>query len=454
MQKKIQDLKVIQNHFKETGFIFPSSEIYGGLANTYDYGPLGILLLKNIKNLWWEEYITKVPNNYGLDSKILLNPQVWQASGHVKKFTDPLIEDKNTRKRYRADHLISMHNKTINVEAMTHQQMEVYIKSKIKKLDNKLTNWESIKNFNLMYETFQGVVSDTKKPVYLRPELAQGIFTNFENVVRSMRAKLPFGIGQIGHSFRNEVTPGNYIFRTREFEQMELEYFVTKKDATQAYQDQIIKSFNFLELIGFQKTTLRQRSHKPNELAHYAQSTVDIEYNFPFGWGELMGIANRGDYDLKNHSQKSGVQLDALDPITNTKVIPHVIEPSFGLDRLALAILMDKLIVEKVDDSKRIVLKLNNKIAPYQVAVLPLNKKVHSAIATKIYKNLASKKGIRVTYDESGSIGRRYRRQDAIGTPLCLTIIDKTESEDKATIRFRDSMKQVEIIIANLNNYL
>ena len=448
-----KNFKEIQNHLKETGFVFQGSEIYGGLSNTWDYGPLGIALTKNIKNLWWREFISKEPTNYGLDSKILMNPQVWVASGHVGNFSDPLIENKVNGKRYRADHIIEGHDSSINAEAMSKEDMAAYIRENIKEHDGSKVDWTDIREFHLMFETHQGVLVDKKSKVYLRPETAQGIFVNFKNVQRAMRSKLPMGIGQVGKSFRNEVTPGNFIFRTREFEQMELEVFVKPGEDDAMYKYYIDKAVNFAKLVGLSEDSFKLREHDKDELAHYSKGTTDIEFMFPFGWGELLGVANRTDFDLKAHMEHSGANLEYRDPITNETFVPYVIEPSMGLDRLALAAIVDAYEVEQLEGGERTVLKLSKELAPYKVAVLPLNKKYHSEEAKKIFAKLIDM-GIEATYDEAGSIGKRYRRQDAIGTPICLTVIDESKTEDKATIRHRDSMTQEDILISEIKKYL
>lgn len=450
---KNKDFKEIQNHLKETGFVFQGSEIYGGLANTWDYGPLGIALNQNIKKMWWREFITKEPSNYGLDSKILMNPQVWVASGHVGNFSDPLIENKVNGKRYRADHLIEEHDSSINAEAMSKEEMEKYINENIKNYEGAKTDWTEIKEFHLMFETQQGVVVDKKSKVYLRPETAQGIFVNFKNVQRAMRAKLPMGIGQIGKSFRNEVTPGNFTFRTREFEQMELEVFVKPGEDEATFDKYVKKANDFAQKVGIKESSLKLRPHDDDELSHYSKGTTDVEFEFPFGWGELMGVANRTDFDLKAHMKESGQSLEYLDPMTNEKFVPYVIEPSMGLDRLALAVLVDAYEVEQLENDSRIVLKLDKNIAPYKAAIFPLSKKHHSESAKKVFSQLVDK-GIEVTYDEAGSIGKRYRRQDAIGTPIVITVIDETEKDGSVTIRHRDSMEQETINIKDIDKYL
>ena len=453
MSNKNKDFKEIINHLKETGFVFQGSSIYGGLANTWDYGPLGTLLTKNIKDIWWREFITKEPNNVGLDSKILMNPKVWEASGHVDNFSDPLIENKVNGKRYRADHIIENLDDSVNTETMSNKEMALWIQENVKEYEGEKTDWTDIREFHLMFETQQGVVVDKKSKVYLRPETAQGIFVNFAHVQRTQRLKLPFGIGQIGKSFRNEVTPGNFIFRTREFEQMELEYFVKPGEDVKAYEYYINKVKDFTKKLGLKDKSLRLREHDQKELAHYSKGTTDIEFNFPFGWGELLGVANRTDFDLKAHAIHSNQKLEYRDPLTNEVYTPFVIEPSMGMDRLALASLVDAFEVEKLENDSRIVLKLNKDIAPYKVAVLPLNKKVHGKEAKKTFEKLVEK-GVSVKYDEAGSIGKRYRRQDAIGTPFVITVIDDTSSKGKVTIRHRDTMDQEEIHIDELSRYL
>ena len=450
-----KDFTFLVNHLKDKGFVFQGSQIYGGLANTWDYGPLGVLLKEKIKNVWRKHFILQEENNFEIDSKILMNPQVWKASGHLDSFADYLIENKVNGKRYRLDKLIEeFSEQEIKTEKMSLEQMEKYVKDNIFSWENQKTSWTNAKQFNLMFKTFQGVVEDNKDVIYLRPETAQGIFVNFKNVSRSMRSKLPFGIGQIGKSFRNEVTPGNFIFRTREFEQMELEVFCSPQDEETIYQKYLQKCQDFLLDLGIKEESFTFRNHEKEELAHYSKATCDVEFEFPFGWGELLGVANRGNYDLTQHSSFSNEKLDYLDPETNEKFIPSVIEPSIGLDRLMLAILVDALEIENPNSKEeRIVLKLDSKIAPYQFAILPLNKKVHGQVAKKIFKKLLDQNFL-VTYDQTGSIGKRYRRQDSIGTPFCLTVIDQSEKENLVTIRFRDSMKQETINLDDLHEYL
>ncbi|WP_033161372.1 glycine--tRNA ligase [[Mycoplasma] collis] len=448
--KKTQD---IINHLKNAGFVFQGSEIYGGLANTWDYGPLGSLLLKNLKDLWWKEFITKNKNIYGIDSKILMNPNVWKASGHIDNFSDPLIENKKNNKRYRADHIIEELFKDVDVSKMNQLEMEDFIKKNVSSYDGEATNWGEIKNFNLMFETHQGVIEEKKSKIYLRPETAQGIFINFKNVQRTTRAKLPFGIGQIGKSFRNEVTPGNFIFRTREFEQMELEVFDFPENSFNTFEYYIKKSFNFLVSLGLKEENLKIRKHASEELAHYSKATSDIEYHFPFGWGEILGIAHRGDFDLISHMKHSNESLEYFDSNNNEKIIPHIIEPSMGVDRILFALTVDAYNEEIINDNdKRIVLKLNKKLSPYIASVLPLVKKF-SDKANEIFESLVEK-GFSIDYDETGSIGKRYRRQDAIGTMYCITIDYETFNDQKVTIRNRDTMNQERVAISEIEKYL
>ncbi len=447
-----KDMKEIVNHLKQTGFVYQGSEIYGGLSNTWDYGPLGVLLTKNLKDIWWKEFITKEENNYGIDSKILMNPKTWEASGHVGNFSDPLVENKKNGKRYRADKLIEEHNPKINAEVMSKKDMEDYLKTYITYYDQSKTDWTEIREFHLMFETQQGVVVNKKSTIYLRPETAQGIFVNFANVQRSQRAKIPFGIGQIGKSFRNEVTPGNFIFRTREFEQMELEYFVKPGTDENAYKYYIDKSMNFVKLLGIKEKHIKIREHSKEELAHYSKGTTDIEFQYPFGWGELLGISNRTDFDLKAHAKHSGEKLEYRDPITNEVYTPYVIEPSFGMDRMLLMVLCDAFEKEQLTTDERIVLKLDKKLAPYIAAVLPLTKKISDG-AKKVFRQLVDL-GFSVTYDEVGSIGKRYRRQDSIGTPFSITFDFDSLNDNKVTIRNRDTMKQERVEIFDLEKYL
>ncbi len=442
---------------KNRGFIYPGSEIYGGLANTWDYGPLGVELKNNVKRAWWDKFVRETEYNIGLDSAILMNPQVWVASGHVGGFSDPLMDCKECKERFRADKLIEdyiFENKTgERVEGWSNEAMEKYIQDKkIGCPSCGKQNFTSIRQFNLMFKTFQGVTEDSKNVVYLRPETAQGIFVNFKSVQRTTRKKIPFGIGQIGKSFRNEISPGNFIFRTREFEQMELEFFC--KPGTDLEWFKYWKDYcaNFLYAIGIQKENIKLRDHAKEELSHYSNATTDIEYNFPFGWGELWGIADRTDFDLKAHASVSGEEILYFDPETNEKYVPYCIEPSVGVERTILALLCDAYSEEEVGEGDtRVVLKLHPGIAPVKVAIMPLSKQL-SEKAKELYKDLS--RFYNCEYDESGSIGKRYRRQDEIGTPYCITF-DFDSLEDQAvTVRDRDTMKQERIKIAELRRYL
>ncbi len=451
MKNNSKNMTNIINHLKTFGFVFQSSEIYGGLSNTWDYGPLGVLLMNNIKRQWWKKFVTLEENNVGFDSKILLNSKVWQASGHLGNFSDPLIENKINNKRYRADHIYEEISKKSSA-GLSNEELAKWIKENVKEYDNSKTEWTDIRNFNLMFQTAQGVIEDKKNIIYLRPETAQGIFINFNNVQRSMRLKLPFGIGQIGKSFRNEVTPGNFIFRTREFEQMELEYFTFPGLDDEAFKYYVNKSKNFIIDLGVRKDSIRLREHEKDELSHYSKATTDIEFEFPFGWGELMGIANRTDYDLKSHNKMSDVELKYFDQDKNEFIIPYVIEPSVGADRLMLAIIVDSYNEEKINDDIRVVMKLKYELCPYKVCVLPLVKK-QSEQAKEIQKQLLLN-DIETTYDEAGSIGKRYRRQDAIGTYWCITYDYDSENDGCITIRSRDTMEQERIKINEIINYI
>ena len=440
---------------KQYGFIFQGSEIYGGLANTWDYGPLGRELKNNIKNAWWKKFIQENSHNYGLDSAILMNPEVWVASGHVASFADPLIDCKKCKSRERADKLIEefTHGEETG-DGWENEKLEQFIaEHKIPCPKCGASNFTPIRKFNLLFETHQGVTEDTKSKVYLRGETAQGIFVNFLNVQRSMRAKVPFGIGQIGKSFRNEITPGNFIFRTREFEQMELEFFCKPDTDLEwfAYWKQYC--LDFLERLGLTKTNLRYRDHAKEELSFYSKATTDIEYLFPMGWGELWGIADRTDYDLSVHMNHAKCDLKYLDPDTNEKYTPYVIEPSVGVDRLFLAVLTESLKEETLEDgTTREVLKLHPSLAPYKVNVLPLIKKVHGEKATEIYHMLS--KYFMVSYDESGNIGKRYRRGDVVGTPFAITVDDETINSGTVTVRERDTMEQITLPLDELVDYI
>ena len=445
-------MEKLVNLCKQYGFIFQGSEIYGGLANTWDFGPVGVELKKNIKNAWMKRFIQEDENNVGLDSAILMNPKVWEASGHLGTFSDPLIDCKHCKTRYRADKLIE--DLDVNAGVMSKEEMVDYIQTnKVKCPKCGQSDFTGIREFNLMFKTFQGVTEDSKNVVYLRPETAQGIFVDFMNVQRSMRLKVPFGIGQVGKSFRNEITPGNFIFRVREFEQMELEFFC--KPGTELEWHNYYKNYcyNYLLSLGINKDNLRLRDHSKEELSFYSNATTDIEYLFPFGWGELWGIASRTDYDLTCHQKVSGKNMDYIDPETNERYIPYVIEPSVGVERTVLTVLCDSYHEEELDDgTTREVMKFHPYLAPYKAAVLPLVKKYHSEKAMEIYRKLS--KAFMVTYDESGSIGKRYRREDALGTPFCITIDDETINNGTVTIRDRDTMKQDTIKVEEIEKYI
>lgn len=438
---------------KNYGFIYQGSEIYGGLANTWDFGPLGVLLKNNVKQAWMKKFIQEDPNNVALDAAILMNPKTWEASGHIKTFQDPLIDCKECKSRFRADKLIE---EKLNIEAggMTQDElMETIKKEGITCPKCSKQNFTDIRQFNLMFKTFQGITEDSKSVVYLRPETAQGIFVDYLNVLRSMRLKLPFGIGQVGKSFRNEITPGNFIFRVREFEQMELEFFC--KPGTELSWFKYYKEFcyNFLLSLGIPKEDLRLRDHQKEELSFYSNATTDIEYKFPFGYGELWGIASRTNYDLSKHQEYSGCNMEYLDPSTNEKYIPYVVEPSVGVERMILMLLCNGYKKETLDNGEeREIFKIHPYLAPYKVTILPLIKKLHSEKAKEIYKDLS--KYFMCTYDESGSIGKRYRRSDACGTPFAITIDDDTINNNTVTLRNRDTMEQTTISLDKLKDYV
>ena len=446
------------NYCKQYGFIFQGSEIYGGLANTWDYGPLGSRLKNNVKDAWRKRFIQERINAYEVDADILMHPRVWEASGHVSSFSDPLVDCKECKTRHRADKLIEEwaheQGKDMIADGMSDEEMIKFLD------DNNIPcpncgkhNFTSIRKFNLMFKTFQGVTEDAKAEIYLRPETAQGIFVNFKNVMRTTRKKLPMGIAQIGKAFRNEITPGNFTFRTREFEQMELEFFC--KPGTDLEWHEYWKKFceDWLLGLGMKKENIRLRDHSPEELVFYSKATTDIEFAFPFGWGELWGIADRTDYDLSRHMEHSKQDLSYLDPETNEKYIPYVIEPSLGVERLFLTILSDAYTKEELENGEvREVLKIHPFLAPYKVCILPLIKKNHSSKAMEVYKNLCSH--FPVSYDESGNIGKRYRRSDAIGTPFAITIDDNTINDNTVTVRDRDTMKQEVVNIDDLVNYI
>ena len=448
-------MEKLVNYCKQYGFIFQGSEIYGGLANTWDYGPLGVLLKDNVKNAWKQKFIQENRYNVGMDSAILMNPKVWEASGHIKTFSDPLIDCKHCKTRHRADKLIEdFTHGEVTADGWSDEQLLNYIKEhKIVCPNCGKLDYTNIRKFNLMFKTFQGVTEDAKSTVYLRPETAQGIFTNFQNVQRSMRLKLPFGIAQVGKSFRNEITPGNFIFRIREFEQMELEFFC--KPGTELEWFSYWKNYceKWLLSLSMKKENLRLRDHEKEELSFYSNATTDFEYKFPFGWGELWGVASRTNYDLTQHQNYSGQSMEYLDPETNEKYIPYVIEPSLGADRVVLAFLSDAYEEETLSDgSTREVMHFHPALAPYKVAVLPLVKKYHSEKANEIYEELS--KHFSTSYDETGNIGKRYRRADAIGTPFAITIDDETLNKNTVTIRNRDTMEQITLPLDEVVSYI
>lgn len=438
---------------KEQGFVYQGSDIYGGLANSWDYGFLGVELKNNIKNVWWNNFISSEINNVGIDSAIIMNSDVWKASGHIGGFNDPLIDCRDCKERFRADKVIEENEELLSkletvlknrsVEAISNSELGEIFSEYVTCPSCGSQNWTDIREFELMFKTSMGVVQDGKATVYLRPETAQGIFINFKNIQRTSRKKLPLGIGQIGKSFRNEITPGNFIFRTREFEQMELEFFCKPTDASQWYEYYQKRVGNFLEILGLDSENIRRRDHDSDELAHYSNATCDFEYKFPFGWGELWGISNRTDFDLKRHQEVSKQDMQYLDPVTNEKYVPYCIEPSVGVDRLMLAILLNSLKTDVIDEEKnetRVLLDIHPALAPFKVAVMPLAKKYHGEKAREILETLS--KEISATFDEAGSIGKRYRRQDAIGTPYVVTIDDQTKEDNTFTVRFRNTMKQ------------
>ena len=440
------------NYCKHYGFIFQGSEIYGGLANTWDYGPLGSRLKNNIKDAWRKRFIQERPNAYEVDADILMHPRVWEASGHVESFADPLLDCRECKTRHRADNLINDFSNSSIGDTLTNEEMINYIN------DNKVpcpkcgkTNFTEIRQFKLMFETYRGVTQDAKSIVYLRPENAQGEYVNFLNVQRSMRAKLPFSIGQIGKAFRNEITPGNFTFRTIEFEQMEYQTFC--KEGTDEELYEYFKEYGkrFYMDLGIPSDKLRFHDHE--KLAHYAKSACDIEYLFPFGWGEINGTHNRTDFDLSRHQEYSGKSQEYLDPETNERYIPYIIESTYGLDRSFLAIMFNAYHEDELEDgTSREVLSLHPALAPYKVAILPLVKKYHSEKALEIYNNLS--KYFMTTYDESGNIGKRYRRQDVIGTPFCITIDEETLNNNTVTVRDRDTMEQITLPLEEVKNYI
>ncbi len=442
---------------KGRGFVYPGSDIYGGLANSWDYGPLGVEFKNNVKRAWWKKFIQESKYNVGLDAAIIMNPKTWVASGHVGGFSDPLMDCKECKARFRADQLIEDHCKakgeTVAVDGWSNEKMLEFIQENgVVCPECGKKNFTDIRKFNLMFKTFQGVTVDSQSELFLRPETAQGIFVNFKNVQRTSRKKIPFGIGQVGKSFRNEITPGNFVFRTREFEQMELEFFCAAGTDLEWFKYWKEYCMNFLLSLGIREENLRFRDHAKEELSHYSNATTDIEFVFPFGWGELWGIADRTDYDLKQHAEHSGESMDYTDPVTNERYVPYCVEPSLGADRVALAFLVDAYDEEKLEgDDVRVVLRLHPALAPIKAAVLPLSKKL-SEKALEVFEMLAKK--YRIEFDDAGSIGKRYRRQDEIGTPFCITYDFESETDGCVTVRERDSMAQVRMPIAELASYL
>ena len=440
---------------KARGFVYPGSEIYGGLANTWDYGNLGVELKNNVKKAWWQKFVQESPYNVGVDCAILMNPQTWVASGHIGGFSDPLMDCKACKTRHRADNLIEDFDGT-NCAGWSNEQMMDYIREHNIPCPNcGKHNFTDIRQFNLMFKTFQGVTEDSKSEIYLRPETAQGIFVNFANIQRTTRKKIPFGVAQVGKSFRNEITPGNFIFRVREFEQMELEFFC--KPGTDLEWFDYWRSFckNWLLSLGIKEENLRLRDHDPEELCFYSKATTDFEFLFPFGWGELWGVADRTDYDLTQHIKTSGKTLDYFDPETNERYVPYVIEPSLGVERLFLSVLTDAYDEENLGTEEkpdvRTVLRIHPALAPFKAAILPLSKKL-SDKAWEIRETLCKKYS--VDFDDAGSIGKRYRREDEIGTPLCITYDFDSETDGQVTVRDRDTMEQIRLPIDQLDAYI
>lgn len=449
MKKKYSQDEIV-NHLKATGYFFQNSEIYGGLSNSWDFGPLGSLIKKNIRDLWWEYFVTKRTNIVPLDSSIICNPSVWKASGHLDNFSDPLIDCKKCKNRFRVDKLINdfLNDSIVNENNTFDDMKKIIAENKINCPNCNSNDWTEIRNFNLMFETYIGTTEGKKSTVYLRPETAQGIFVNFKNIQRTMRKKIPFGVAQIGKSFRNEITPSNFIYRSREFEQMELEYFTNLENEDKDFDSLLQDMENFIiKELGISKDKIKQNEYSKDEIAHYSKKTVDLFFDFPHGWSELCGISNRGNFDLKNHSEHSKKDLEYFDELNNKKYFPSVIEPSMGLDRLVYAALIDAYEVQEIEDDSRIFLSLDKKIAPYRFCVLPLTNKLKNE-AKELYEKIVSY-GYSCSYDEAGSIGKRYRRQDAIGTYECITFdFDSIENDKKTiTIRNRDTMNQETIKI-------
>ncbi len=453
----VNDMETLVSLCKNRGYIYPGSEIYGGLANTWDYGPLGVELKNNLKAAWIKKFIHDRKDSVGIDSAILMNPETWVATGHLSTFTDPLIDCKDCKTRHRADKLIenwaSENGIDMCADGMSNEQLINYINEHNINCPNcGKHNFTDIRQFNLMFKTFQGVTEDSKAQIYLRPETCQGIFVNFKNILRTSRKRVPMGIGQVGKAFRNEITPGNFIFRTREFEQMEYEFFCRPGDDLEWFEYFENYCKDFLLSLGMKEENIRFRKHSKEELVFYSKATTDIEFNFPFGWGELWGIADRTDYDLTRHMEHSKQDLSYIDPETNEKFIPYVIEPSVGVDRLLLAMLCNSYELQDLGEGdSRVVLHLHPSIAPFKLAILPLSKKLNEK-SNEIYDMLSKK--FNCDYDESGSIGKRYRREDEIGTPYCVTVDFDTLNDNKVTIRDRDTMEQIRISIDEIENYI
>ena len=451
--KTVATMDKLVNLCKSRGFIFPGSDIYGGMGNTWDYGPVGVEIKNNLKRAWWKRFVQESADSYGVDAAILMNPRVWEASGHTTSFSDPKMDCKECKTRHRADNLIEAHSKgTVNPDKMTVEEMQAYINEhEVHCPVCGKFNWTPIRNFNLMFQTSRGVTEGDTSVIYLRPETAQGEFVNFLNVQRTTRAKIPFGIGQIGKSFRNEITPGNFIFRTIEFEQMEHQWFCKEGTDIEYYNYFKKAAWDFLIDIGIKPEHLRYKDH--DKLAHYAKCACDIQYYFPIGWSELNGIHNRTNYDLSRHQQFSGKSMLYNDPITGEKYIPYVVEYSIGADRLMLAVLSEAYDEEKLlDGETRVVMHFHPAIAAYKCAILPLQKKEQGEKANELFRRLSKK--FPCTYDEAGSIGKRYRRQDEIGTPFCVTVDFDTLADDTVTVRDRDTMQQIRLPISELEGYI
>ncbi len=451
-EKTAATMDKIVNLCKARGIIFPGSEIYGGMGNTWDYGPVGVEIKNNVKRAWWKKFVQESDNSFGVDAAILMNSRVWEASGHTSSFTDPKMDCKECKARFRADNLIENHSKgKVNPDVLSNEEMEAYIaEHKVACPNCGKHNWTPIRTFNLMFETSRGVTDESQNKIYLRPETAQGEFVNFLNVQRTTRAKVPFGIAQIGKAFRNEITPGNFIFRTIEFEQMEHQWFCKEGTDTDFYEEYKKKALEFLLALGFEREHLRYKDH--DKLAHYAKSACDIQYLFPIGWQELNGIHNRTNYDLSRHQEYSGRNMFYLDPITNEKYIPYVVEYSIGADRLMLAVLCEAYDEETLEGGDtRVVMHFHPAVAAYKAAILPLQKNL-SEKAKEVAKQLSKK--FMINYDEAGSIGKRYRRQDEIGTPYCITIDFETLDNNTVTVRDRDTMSQIRMDIGELAAFI